>query len=484
MLPIVPPKLRCGIGVVRMVRCMIYYPRRKILVPPIITSIFDIFRIGPGPSSSHTIGPMEAAFRFRRLMEELPDEKLQTATHIEVHLYGSLSATGKGHGTDRAVTAGLLGWRPETCDTKALSTLLDNKTGIHVKIKNFTIPFSGDNIHFDEIRHSFPFSNTIILRLKSHERTLTKKEYYSIGGGFLRCKDEPEPKQPRLPYAYSNMAELKKILNTENISLDELILRNEKAVSGKTRTHIFSEIEEILSVMERSVETGIKTKGKLPGPIGLARKASELYKKGLSLKNAPDRFLVLLNAYAMATAEENAAGHLVVTAPTSGSSGVIPGVLYLLKHDLKKSTPVLRKGLLAAAAIGFIAKHNASISGAEVGCQGEIGVASSMAAALLAHVNGQTLERLENAAEIALEHHLGMTCDPVKGYVQIPCIERNAVAAVQAYDAYLMASTGDPEKQKISLDEVIEAMLETGRDMSKKYKETSDGGLAVCAISC
>ena len=467
-----------------MVQHMLYYLRRKILAIPITTSIFDIFRIGPGPSSSHTIGPMKAAFRFRRLMEELPDEKLRTATRIEVHLYGSLSATGKGHGTDNAVTAGLLGWHPETCDTKALSALLDNKTGIHVKIKNFTMPFSEDNIHFGEVRHSFPFSNTIILRLMSHDHALIEKEYYSIGGGFLRCKGEPEPKRPRPPYAYSNMAGLKKILNTKNISLDELILQNEKAVSGKNRNHVFSELDKILSVMEGSVKAGIKTKGILPGPVGLERKASVLYKKGLSLKNAPDRFLVLLNAYAMATAEENAAGHLVVTAPTSGSSGVIPGVLYLLKHDLEKPGTVLRKGLLAAAAIGFIAKHNASISGAEVGCQGEIGVASSMAAALLAHVNGQTLERLENAAEITLEHHLGMTCDPVKGYVQIPCIERNAVAAVQAYDSYLMASTGDPEKQKISLDEVIEAMLETGRDMSKKYKETSGGGLAVCAINC
>ncbi|MFH1305484.1 MAG: L-serine ammonia-lyase, iron-sulfur-dependent, subunit alpha, partial [Candidatus Omnitrophota bacterium] len=255
-------------------------------------------------------------------------------------------------------------------------------------------------------------------------------------------------------------------------------------ISGMCEHDVARKLDEILAIMETAVNRGIHATGRLPGPIGLERKAAGLYEKARSGKAGPDKFFVFLDAYAMATAEENAAGSIVVTAPTSGSAGVVPGMIYLLKHHFNASRELLHEGMLVAAVIAFITKHNASIAGAEVGCQGEIGVASSMAAALLAHVNGQEINVVENAAEIALEHHLGLTCDPVRGYVQIPCIERNAVAAVEAYNAYLLASSGDPKKQKISFDEVVEAMLKTGRDMSMKYKETSEGGLAVCAINC
>jgi len=453
----------------------------------ITTSIFELFKIGPGPSSSHTIGPMRAAFRFRESIEQLSGEKLRSATAVRVRLYGSLSATGKGHGTDRAVAAGLMGWKPETCDTEALSKLLD-PTGkpCILKVKNLSIPFDKKSIIFDKIRHSFPFRNTMIMRLWAGKRVLLKREFYSVGGGTVFHKAEHRQKLPAPPYPYGNMAELKNLLISRHVSLNEVMLQNEEALTGMDKEQVSKGLDKILCAMEKSVEAGLNTEGVLPGPIGLARKAPALFKRGRSLLlgDAPDRFLIFLNSYALASSEENASGHRIVTAPTSGSAGVIPAVLHLLKHHFSKNRAALREGLLAAAAIGLIVKHNASIAGAEVGCQGEIGVASSMAAALLAHVDGQSIEIVENAAEIALEHHLGMTCDPVKGYVQIPCIERNAVGAVTAYNAYLLAAAGDPTKQKLKFDEVVETMLETGRDMLTKYKETSRGGLAVCVTHC
>jgi len=454
---------------------------------PITTSLFELFKIGPGPSSSHTIGPMRAAFRFRRAIEQLPKEKLKAATGVSARLYGSLSATGKGHGTDRAVAAGFLGWEPATCDAEALLNLLGPEDAPRaIKVKNISIPFDARSIIFDKIQHSFPFRNTMIMRLWAGKRILLKREYYSVGGGTVIHKSERKVKPPLMPYPYGNMAELKKILISEHMTLDELMLENEKAVTGKDKTQVFKELDGILCAMEEAVEAGLNTEGVLPGPIKLSRKAPTLFRKAQSLLlgDIPDRFFIFLDAYTLAGAEENAACHRIVTAPTSGSAGVIPGVLHLLKHQFSRSRESLREGLLAAAAIGFIVKHNASIAGAEVGCQGEIGVASSMAAALLAHVDGRPIEVVENAAEITLEHHLGMTCDPVKGYVQIPCIERNVFGAVDAYNAYLLAAAGDPKKQKLNFDEVVKAMLETGRDMSTKYKETSKGGLAVCATHC
>jgi len=454
----------------------------------ITTSIFELFKIGPGPSSSHTIGPMRAALRFRQAMSQLSNEDLKSATAIRVRLYGSLSATGKGHGTDNAVAAGLLGWKPNTCDTEALAKLLGPEGACSaVKVKGVSLPFDAGGIIFDKIQHSFPFRNTMIFRLWAGKRVLLKREFYSVGGGAVIHKGEHPSRVPAPPYAYSNMRELKKLIISQKINFNELMLGNEEAISGKKKADIYKGLDEILDVMEQSVEAGLNTEGVLPGPIGLSRKAPTLFKKAQALLTGgdiPDRFLIYLNAYALAAAEENAAGHRIVTAPTSGSAGVVAGVLHLLRHHFSKNRENMHNGLLMAAAIGMIVKHNASIAGAEVGCQGEIGVASSMAAGLLARMDGRSAERIENAAEIALEHHLGMTCDPVKGYVQIPCIERNAVGAVTAYNAYLLAAAGDPTKQKLKFDEVVEAMLETGRDMSTKYRETSRGGLAICAAHC
>jgi L-serine dehydratase len=261
--------------------------------------------------------------------------------------------------------------------------------------------------------------------------------------------------------------------------------QNEKDITGATDLEITQKFKNLINVMLDSVEHGLTAEGVLPGPIKLQRKAHKLYEKANNMHHSPDRFLILLNAYSLAASEENAAGHIVVTAPTSGSAGVLPGVIYLLKHHHQKLIKTLIDSMMVAGVIGLIARHNASISGAEVGCQGEIGVASAMGAALLSWSDGHmTTRRIENAAEIALEHHLGMTCDPIDGYVQIPCIERNAIGAVTSYNSYLIASIGEPNTQKIRFDEVVQTMLETGQDMHHKYKETSVGGLATCTTCC
>lgn len=453
----------------------------------ITTSVFDIFKIGPGPSSSHTIGPMTAALHFRKKISELQKDLINRATHIEVHLYGSLSATGKGHGTDRAILAGLMGQEPATCDIEQMLSFFSKEDDVYeINFDGKIILFDYNSFCFDEIHHLFPYSNTMILQLYAKDKVILSKEYYSIGGGFISCKGEEEKVRPMPPHPYSNMAQLKELMAKKNISLTDLLLENEMAITGKTKDEIYSGLHKIMDVMEQSVIKGINTEGVLPGSLNLQRKAPGLYRLATKeeLFNIPDKFLLFLDCYALAAIEENAAGHLVVTAPTSGSSGIIPGLISLMKQYFKTETTLLCEGLLAAAAIGFIAKHNASISGAEVGCQGEVGVASSMGAAMLAHIDRRPIKVIENAAEIALEHQLGLTCDPIGGYVQIPCIERNAVGAVEAYNAYLLAAAGDPEKQKISFDQVVEVMLQTGRDMCLKYKETSRGGLAICDIEC
>ena len=446
----------------------------------ITTSVFELFKIGPGPSSSHTIGPMRAGYNFNRSVAEL--SLASTPDNIEVRLYGSLSATGEGHGTDRAVVAGLLGYLPDTVDCGFLDSLADGSAH-QFESGPAALPVSVKNVVFAEVENDFPYANTLLIRLKKADDILFEQEYYSIGGGFIKWKGQQEdiPQVPK--YQYSNMNELKQILINNDLRLHQAVLENEISVTGSTEDEIFVKLDAILDTMKKAVENGLASEGLLPGPIGLHRKAKKLFDNS-SKPNAADSFLLRLNAYGFAASEENAAGHIVVTAPTSGSAGVIPAVVYALEEDLGISRELVRQGMLASAALGFIAKHNASIAGAEVGCQGEVGVASAMAAGLIAYANGHRFWRTENAAETALEHHLGLTCDPVGGYVQIPCIERNAMGAVRAYNAYLIASVENEQFHKVTFDEVVKAMADTGKDMDSKYKETSLGGLAVSVPNC
>ncbi|MVM29184.1 L-serine ammonia-lyase [Spirosoma sp. HMF4905] len=456
---------------------------------PITTSVFDLFKVGPGPSSSHTIGPMKAAFDFRERLAQLPTDIQQQADAIHVHLYGSLSATGKGHGTDRAIVAGLLGWQPETTDPDALLKLLrDASVTYSVPVGDRLIEVGPQQIHFERVRYDSPYHNTMVLRLASGDQTLYSEEYYSIGGGFIIRKGEPEidPTSLSVPYPYGTMGELKNHLKASKISLDDLLMANEMALTGRTKAEVSQRLDQILDFMHKAVRRGLRHKGILPGSIKLSRKAPILFQQAKGMSQSSDSFLIFLNAYCLAASEENAAGGIVVTAPTSGASGVIPGLTYLAKHHFHYDRPTLRSGMLAAAAIGFLVKHNASISGAEMGCMGEIGTASAMGAAFLTRCAQPVgdIGPIEAAAEIGIEHHLGMTCDPIGGYVQIPCIERNAMGAVKAYNAFLLATSGAASFQKISLDAVIKVMKATGRDMSTKYKETSEAGLALSATEC
>ncbi|MCK5843707.1 MAG: L-serine ammonia-lyase [Victivallales bacterium] len=455
-------------------------------MPKAITlSIFDIFKIGPGPSSSHTIGPMLAAADFIDRAEKREAESSPEPDALEVFLYGSLASTGEGHGTHRAILGGLLGWKAETCDCDALLSLMRSDSDSYkLSVRGTVINLSLKNIHFVTGELDAPYQNTLEFKLLSRGVTLESHRYFSIGGGFIKREGEPEPQSPDVPHKYSNMREFRKLMRKTGLSLDEIILENETAVSGLLRGDVEKRIDEILAAMENSVENGLRADGLLPGPIGLLRKARHLYENADTRKHPAERVLARLNAYAMAASEENAAGRKIVTAPTSGASGVLPGLAYMLLSESGIDDKQARSGLMAAALIAFVAKHNASIAGAEVGCQGEVGVASSMAAAFAAAVNGCDIRRMENAAEIALEHHLGLTCDPIDGYVQVPCIERNAVGAVTAFNAYILAAAGDPVRQKVTFDEVVDAMLETGMDMSRKYKETARGGLAVCCVCC
>jgi L-serine dehydratase len=453
---------------------------------PITTSLFELFKVGPGPSSSHTIGPMKAAFDFQSRVSELSDERLASATAIEVYLYGSLAATGKGHGTDRAVAAGLLGWTPEATDPVLFSKLMAKDSDVYLlHVKSKQVSFRAANIHFEKGRYESPHPNTLVLRLVSNQNVLLEEEYYSVGGGFISRKGETLVQTKASPkFPYSTMKELKEQMATHGLSLAELILQNETVISGHTKKEIYRRIDLILAFMHKAVRRGLRGTGVLPGSINLQRKAAHLYKQAKARSVAQDSFLIFLNAYCEAASEENAAGSIVVTAPTSGASGVIPGITFLLAEHYHYDKQKLRDGMLAAAAIGFLVKHNASISGAEMGCMGEIGTASAMGAAMIAYGAEKSIDVVEAAAEIAIEHHLGMTCDPIGGYVQIPCIERNAMGAVKAYNAYLLASSGNHAYQKISLDSVIKVMKATGEDMSKKYKETSEAGLALSATEC
>ena len=456
-------------------------------------SVLDIFKIGIGPSSSHTMGPMVAANRF---LDELRAAKGLDAGRLGVTLYGSLAFTGKGHATDRAVVLGLAGLSPETIDfDEAEATLLTIS-----KEKQITPPglptcrFDPDEDVIFDYGPALPgHANGMCFHVYDRDgRELYATTYYSIGGGFVLTADEleagvtlcTEPEVPK-PYPFKSAQEMLRLGQESGKSILEMKRTNELCLNGENE--LTEKLDRIWSVMNECIDRGLATEGTLPGGLSVKRRAGAIYKK-LSEHRSNAVYAHEINdwisTFAMAVNEENAAGGQVVTAPTNGAAGVIPAVIrYYLEFCPGARREDVRDFLLVAAAIGGLIKHNASISGAEVGCQGEVGSASAMAAAGLCAVLGGTNEQIENAAEIALEHHLGMTCDPVKGLVQVPCIERNGFGAVKAVTAASLALKGDGS-HVVELDKCVETMRQTGFDMSLKYKETSTGGLAVNVVAC
>lgn len=457
-------------------------------------SVFDIFKIGIGPSSSHTVGPMRIGVRF--LNEASEAGALARAARAKVDLHGSLALTGIGHGTDKAAILGLLGFAPDETDPDEAE-----KSFARVKFSKRLKLHEGPEIKFDPAR-DIDLRGDIIPTVHPNEMRLTlydadgaaifEQVYYSVGGGFIASAKQltaPAPgdmiKDPHhSPYTFGSAAELLAICRRENLSIDEVILRNEDAIRPRAAT--LSGIDRIWTAMRDCIARGLKTSGVLPGGLEVKRRAPALYKKLVDAPFANEREQLFdwLNVYAMAVNEENAAGGRVVTAPTNGAAGIIPSVLkHYCEENGETNTSHVRRFLVTAAGIGMLYKQRASISGAEMGCQGEVGVACSMAAGGLAAVWGGTAEQIEHAAEIGMEHNLGLTCDPVGGLVQIPCIERNAIGAVKAVNAARLALRAS-ESHKVSLDQVIETMRQTGLDMSRKYKETSEGGLAVNVVEC
>ncbi len=447
-------------------------------------SVFDLYKIGIGPSSSHTVGPMVAALRFVELIRG------QTG-RIRVSLHGSLAFTGKGHGTDRAVILGLAGETPSEIDPAQIDMILAHmaetkKSGL------FDFDPAGD-INFDFGPALKGHANGMVFRLERDGATVFEETFYSIGGGFVQTAAEragalhtkDQSAVLAVPFPFSNSLEMLAMGKASNKSIVEMKRLNESVAHG---TELDQKLDHVWSVMDACMQRGLSTTGVLPGGLKVKRRAADVLAKlnaeagNNSLQ--PHRVMDFLSVYAMAVNEENAGGGKVVTAPTNGAAGVVPAVIkYYLDHCLNADAEGVRNFLLASAAIGGIIKHNASISGAEVGCQGEVGSASAMAAAGLCAALGGTNEQIENAAEIALEHHLGMTCDPVGGLVQVPCIERNAFGAVKAVTAASLALRGDGT-HLVPLDTCIETMRQTGVDMNDRYKETSTGGLAVNVVEC
>jgi L-serine dehydratase len=453
-------------------------------------SVFDIFKIGIGPSSSHTMGPMRAAHQFALGLQR--DGLLAATTYVAVRLYGSLALTGAGHGTDRAVLVGLEGADPETVDPDSIEPTLQRirSTGRIQLLGQHEIAFDEPMqllfmVHERLPRHSNGMRFTA---LDAKRNVLREEDYYSIGGGFIVRGDEEEAHDTTgthrmVPFPFTSGAELLALSRENGLEIFELVLANER--TWNTDEQIRARLLQIWHVMEACVERGFRQTGLLPGVLKVRRRAPKLYRVLTESKaEKPLDVMDWVNAYALAVNEENAAGGRVVTAPTNGAAGIVPAVLHFYRRFESGSNDegVLRF-LLTAGAIGMLYKRNASISGAEMGCQGEVGVACSMAAAgLVAALHGSN-EQVENAAEIGMEHNLGLTCDPVAGLVQIPCIERNAMGAVKAINAARLAMRGDGT-HKVSLDQVIATMRQTGADMSTIYKETSQGGLAVNVPEC
>ncbi|MBT80071.1 MAG: L-serine ammonia-lyase [Alteromonadaceae bacterium] len=455
-------------------------------------SVFDMFSVGIGPSSSHTVGPMRAGAEFAS--ELAGENRLESVASVRVELFGSLGQTGKGHGTGKAVILGLLGELPESINVDAIDSMLD------------TIHHAGKLMLNGTRSVSFPNKNAVIFHrrktLPKHANALTffayddndelvkSQTYYSIGGGFI-IKDEDFDAaktlaiatQASVPYPFKTSEQLCQQCNANGLRISSLMLKNESVLrpAAEVKRMLF----DIWLVMKACIDRGIDNEGILPGGLKVVRRAPGLYRRLQSERSAdPMQTMDWVNLFALAVNEENAAGGRVVTAPTNGAAGIIPAVLaYFDKFIRPVDEETAARFLLTAGAIGILYKENASISGAEVGCQGEVGVACSMAAGALAEIMGGTVAAVENAAEIGMEHNLGLTCDPVGGLVQVPCIERNAMGAIKAINASRLALRGSGE-HKVSLDKVIKTMRDTGNDMKTKYKETARGGLAVNIIEC
>jgi len=454
---------------------------------PVMTVLEEFYKVGPGPSSSHTIGPMRITYDFYQRCTKLPAAELAKATALKVHLYGSLSATGKGHGTERAALAGIVGKEPATVDPAFLDSLVEKPDQVFpVKLGDKTFNASLKDIVYDAPKGDFPHPNTMTCKLMAGNAVLLEQEYYSVGGGFIEWKGYTPPKKGQPKYPYSTMKELQAHAEKNKLSVAQVAMANEVAVSGKSEADINAFLDKISGAMVAIVKTGLAAPpATLPGPIKLQTKAGEVYKRAMDDTFASQRGIGVVSAYALAGSEENARGHLVVTAPTGGSAGVIPALVYALGEGGRKlPQEKIRQGLLAAAVVGYLGKHNATLSGAEGGCQAEIGVASAMGAALIAQAHDFDHQVVANAAESALEHHLGMTCDPVAGFVQVPCIERCAYGAVKAWTGFMIASNEVPAARRVDFDTTVNAMALTAKEMNSKYKETSEGGLAVSVVLC
>ena len=459
-------------------------------------SVFDLFKIGMGPSSSHTVGPMRAARQFVARLQHA--DLLPQTTTVRCWLHGSLGATGKGHASDVAVLLGLSGHEPDTVEVDQIPALLAEIRGN----KRLSLG-SAHSIAFNEkedllfMRAPLPFhaNGMRFLALDAEGKELANRVYYSVGGGFIvsdevaadgRRQKVIAPDATVLPLPFTSGDALLVLAQQHGFSIAQIMRKNEQ--HWRSDAEIDSGLLRIWQVMQDCVKRGCRTDGVLPGGFKVKRRAAPLFRALSENPEAalrdPLQVLDWVNLYALAVNEENAAGGRVVTAPTNGAAGIIPAVLHYYTRFVPSATDAgVIDFLLTAAAIGILYKENASISGAEVGCQGEVGVACSMAAAALCAVMGGTPEQVENAAEIGMEHHLGLTCDPVGGLVQIPCIERNAIASVKAINAARMALRGDGS-HFVSLDKVIKTMRETGADMKTKYKETARGGLAVNIVEC
>ncbi|MDA8068383.1 MAG: L-serine ammonia-lyase [Actinomycetota bacterium] len=455
------------------------------------TSVFELFKVGIGPSSSHTVGPMRAARAFAESLRDGPG--LEAVAAVRIELFGSLAATGYGHGTPGALVLGLIGERPESVDPDVgAEHVRDVRESSTLRLLvSQEIPFDlGRDVVLRRGRRLPRHPNAMRFTAAEHDgEELLATDYYSIGGGFILSGEEADEPSSGLsgrqvPYPFTTAAELLAQTRATGLPISELVLANEMAESP--REAIRERILYIWEVMQQCVRRGCSTEGVLPGGLEVPRRAARLAQTLEDTVSSEDplRAMEWVELYALAVNEENAAGGRVVTAPTNGAAGIVPAVLhYYTRFVPGAGDDGVERFLLTASAIGSLCKRNASISGAEVGCQGEVGSASAMAAAGLAEVLGGSPEQVENAAEIAMEHNLGLTCDPVGGLVQIPCIERNAIGAVQAVAAARLALHGDGVHH-VSLDTVIRTMRDTGRDMSDKYKETSRGGLAVSVPEC